>query len=206
MQKPHLIIIAGCNGAGKSTYSKSFVNDIIPFDFDKRFMENYATLIDSEFRETMANNITSEQFTNEIEVAFSENKSFCYETNFNNNPLVWAQKAKDFGYKVELLFFCLESIDLAKKRVQYRTENKGHFVADSTIFERWKDGYRNLNLHFLFFDYILLIDNSSENSGPLELFELEKSKENQFVLRQFCDELPEYSKRRFPTIFNLLKN
>ena len=38
MQKPHLIIIAGCNGAGKSTYSQSFTDIIVPFDYDKQFL------------------------------------------------------------------------------------------------------------------------------------------------------------------------
>ena len=36
---PNLIIIAGCNGAGKSTYADSFLpTNISPFDFDKRFL------------------------------------------------------------------------------------------------------------------------------------------------------------------------
>lgn len=206
MQQPNLIIIAGCNGAGKSTYSESYVNNIIPFDFDKKFMENYSSLIDSELREVIANNITSDQYINSIETAFNQSESFCYETNFNNQPLVWAKKAKDLGYRLELLFFCLDSIESAKKRVKYRTENKGHFVPDDVIFDRWKEGYKNLNLHFSFFDYILIIDNSKEDTVPTELFELEKDELGKFSFRLFCDEIPEYSKRRFPEIFNLLKD
>ena len=206
MQQPNLIIIAGCNGAGKSTYSESYVKGLIPFDFDKKFIENYSSLKDSELRDVIANNMTSEQYINSIESAFIAKESFCYETNFNNQPLIWATKAKKLGYRIELLFFCLDNIESAKKRVQYRTENKGHFVPEHIILERWKEGYKNLNRHFSFFDYILLIDNSSEESTPIALFELEKNESKKFIFRLFSDKIPEYSKRRFPKIFNLLKD
>lgn len=54
MQQPHLIIIAGCNGAGKSTYSQTIVDPIIPFDYDKRFLEIESSLPDSELKEEFA--------------------------------------------------------------------------------------------------------------------------------------------------------
>lgn len=206
MQRPNLIVIAGCNGAGKSTYSTLYIKNIIPYDFDKRFFENYSSLYDSELRDVIANNMTSNQFTDEINLAFENKTSFCYETNFNQSPLIWVQKAKDLGYKLTLVFFCLESIEIAQKRVQYRTENNGHFVHDTVIFERWKEGYKNLNLHFSFFDYILLLDNTFDNELPSELFELNKEDENSFTLRLFCEKLPEYAKRRFPDIFAFIKN
>lgn len=56
MQQPHLIIIAGCNGAGKSTYSPMLVDGVIPFDYDKKYLEIYQSLADSELREKIAIN------------------------------------------------------------------------------------------------------------------------------------------------------
>ena len=39
---PKLIIIAGCNGAGKSTFAASFLPDgLISFDYDKLYLEYY---------------------------------------------------------------------------------------------------------------------------------------------------------------------
>lgn len=204
MQKPYLKIIAGCNGAGKSTYSEAYVSDLIPFDFDKKYIENYNSLLDSDFRDVMANNITNNQFINDIELAFSQKSSFCYETNFSESPLFWAQKAKDLGYRLELVFFCLDTIEIAKTRVLYRTQNDGHYVADDVIKERWRNGYKNLNLFFSFFDYVLLVDNSIEDSLPKELFELEKNSDNCFILRKYEGSIPEYAFRRFPEIFKML--
>lgn len=204
MQKPHLIIIAGCNGAGKSTYSKALVNSIIPFDYDKQFLKNYESLFDSDIRDVMASNLTINEFTEQIEYAFKTNQSFCYETNFHENPLFWAKKAKELGYQVDLIFFCLESIEIAEKRVLYRTNKKGHFVSNQTIKNRWKLGYKNVNLNYSFFDYVLFLDNSIDYSFPTELFEINKKDENEIELRKFVTDLPAYSKTRFPAIFDLI--
>ena len=76
MSKPNLIIIAGCNGAGKSTFSSILVDDIIPFDFDKRFLENYNQLLDSDFRDVMATNLTINEFEHKIQYAFENFQNF----------------------------------------------------------------------------------------------------------------------------------
>lgn len=60
---PKLIIIAGCNGAEKSTFASSFLpEDLKSFDYDKLFIENYNALSDSEFREQFAKDKTTESF------------------------------------------------------------------------------------------------------------------------------------------------
>lgn len=204
MQQPHLIIVAGCNGAGKSTYSPSYVKSIVPFDYDKRFLENYSGLMDTDFRETMARNMTTDQFGSAIGTAFENGHSFCYETNFDRNPIHWAKKAKQLGYRVELHFFCLDSIELARKRVKYRTQNRGHFVPDETIEFKWKEGYKNLNLYFKLFDYVLLVDNSNEGRPPSNIFEIYKESEDEATFTLFTEDLPEYAQRRFPEIFKLI--
>jgi predicted ABC-type ATPase len=204
LSKPNLIIIAGCNGAGKSTFSPILVENIIPFDFDKRFIENYNSLIDSDVRDVMASNITVNEFETKILEAFDTRSSFCYETNFTTHPIYWVEKAKSLGYIVKLFFFCLDNLEIAKQRVYYRTLLNGHFVDDKTIAERWKEGYKNLNLFFQNFDYVLLIDNSYENKTPTFLFELFKKDQDLFEFRKFQNSLPEYTNRRMPSIFNLL--
>ena len=52
---PDLTIIAGCNGAGKSTFASSFLPEgLTSFDYDRIFIENYNSLPDSELREYFA--------------------------------------------------------------------------------------------------------------------------------------------------------
>ena len=93
---PDLIIIAGCNGAGKSTFSSSFLPDgLNSFDYDRLFLENYNSIQDSELREEFAKNQTTKDFESSIDKALLNKADFCYETNFDSHPLYWAQKFRE---------------------------------------------------------------------------------------------------------------
>jgi predicted ABC-type ATPase len=90
---PDLTIIAGCNGAGKSTFASSFLPEgLTSFDYDRLFLENYNSLPDSELREQLAENQTTGDFEGSIGKALLDNTDFCYETNFDSQPIYWAQK------------------------------------------------------------------------------------------------------------------
>jgi predicted ABC-type ATPase len=205
LQQPHLIIIAGCNGAGKSTYSPMLVDGIIPFDYDKKYLEIYQSLPDSELREKIALNRTTTELNALIETSFLKNQSFCFETNLHNFPYQWIERAKELNFLIDMHFFCLDNIDLAKQRVAIRTKNNGHFVSDDIIKYKWKEGYKNLNLNFSKFDFISFIDNSKD-SIPVIMFELEKSSSLNYSFVQLLDELPEYVERRFPDIFKYINS
>lgn len=204
MQQPYIRIFAGCNGSGKSTYSQVFSQEAIPFDFDKRFLERYNSMPDSELREEIAKNITSEEFLNEFNNAIKNIESFAFETNLFPFPVELITKAKSHGFRIEMYFFCLNSIELAKERVEIRSKNNGHDVDDQTIIMKWREGYKNINLHFSVFDFLTFIDNSLYQE-PTFLFELIKDQKDSFEFTQFIDELPEYTKRRLPAIFDLLQ-
>lgn len=198
---PDLIIIAGCNGAGKSTFASSFLPEgLTSFDYDRLFLENYNSIPDSEFRETFARNQTTKSFESSIEKSLLNNNDFCYETNFDSHPLYWAQKFKENGYQINLIFFCLNNQKIARHRIQVRTEFKGHFVDDKTIDLKWKEGYKNANLHFQYFDNILFVDNSKQNDIYTNILQIEKG---EIVL--MSEKLPDYFKHRLPDIFQLIQ-
>jgi predicted ABC-type ATPase len=71
MHKPRLLVIAGCNGSGKSSFSKYLVpsSNTIPFDYDFHFLNRYKALIDIDIKEQMAHNLASSDLKNEIEEA-----------------------------------------------------------------------------------------------------------------------------------------
>jgi predicted ABC-type ATPase len=125
---------------------------------------------------------------------------FCYETNFDSHPLHWAQKFRENGYHINLIFFCLDNQEIARYRIQLRTEFKGHFVDNKTIDLKWKAGYKNANLHFRFFDNILFVDNSKENDIYTNLLQIEKG--NIFLM---SDRVPDYFSHRLPEIYRLIK-
>ena len=134
MHKPKLLVIAGCNGSGKSSFSKAFTSDvIIPYDYDKVFKEKYQSLISSDFKDVMTHNLTRKDLKEKIHTAINNKFDFCYETNFNSTPLYWPQIFKDAGYRLEIVFFSLDAIEKAKERVLIRYENGGHFVPDHEV-------------------------------------------------------------------------
>jgi len=204
MQQPYLRIFAGCNGSGKFTYSYILSPSVIPFDFDKRFLSHYNSMRDSELREEIAKNITSEEFLSEFNKSIDNNESFSFETNLFPYPVELISKAKKQGFRLEMYFFCLTSKELAKERVDIRAKNNGHDVDEYTILMKWKKGYKNINLFFSDFDFLIFIDNSLEQE-PTPLFELGKNDFNSFEFTKHVDHLPEYTERRLPAIFDILK-
>lgn len=174
MSKPVLLVIAGCNGSGKSTFSKLLSPDnFIPFDYDFQFLKFYNSLFDSDIRESMAHQMAFNELENQIKKAIDSNSSFCYETNFNSTPLHWPDIFKNNGYDLHLIFLCLNSIEEAKKRVAIRVENGGHFVPEREIERRYYDGFNNLNSFFDYFNYVDLYDTSKYLEKPSHILSIE---------------------------------
>ena len=95
MSEPTLLVVAGCNGSGKSSFSKLLVpTDFLPFDYDIHFLKFHASLFDSDIREEMAHNMAFTELENQINQAISNRDNFCYETNFNSTPLHWPEHFK----------------------------------------------------------------------------------------------------------------
>jgi len=195
MSEPTLLVIGGCNGSGKSTFSKLLVPPRFkPFDYDLQYLKFYATLRDIDIRENMAHNMAFNELERQIEYATIKGIDFCYETNFNSTPLHWPGIFKSMGYKIHLIYLCLESVDIAKNRVAIRVENGGHFVSESEIEKRYFDGYANLNLHFKYFDLIDAFDTSTYGKEPSYIFSIEDG------LLSARNKLPEYLTPLIPEI------
>ena len=143
MKNKNLYIIAGCNGAGKTTASftilpeilhcKEFVNadeiakGLSPFQPEKVAVEAGRIMI------------------NRINDLFKENLSFAFETtlatkSYRNKIL----SAKKEGYTITLLFFWLQTIELAKERVATRVLEGGHNIPNDIIERRYLNGIKNL--------------------------------------------------------------
>lgn len=197
MSKPVLLVIAGCNGSGKSTFSKPLSPDnFTPFDYDFQFLRFYNSLLDSDIKEEMAHRMAFNELESQIKKAIQNKSGFCYETNFNSTPLHWPGLFKNNGYDLHLIFLCLDSIQEAKKRVAIRVENGGHFVPESEIEKRYYDGYNNLNSFFDYFNYVDLYDSSKYLKQPSHILSIESGK----VLS--ITHIPDYLNALIPDIIN----
>ena len=156
---PNLNIIAGCNGAGKTTASYSVLPEILNC---KEFVnaDEIAKGL-SPFQPEKASFESGRIMLNRINELLNQNADFAFETTLaTRSYLKLIQKAKSKGYRVTLIFLWLKSPTIAKERVRSRVANGGHNIPDDVIERRY---YRGLNNFFELFqaavDYWLLIDN-----------------------------------------------
>jgi predicted ABC-type ATPase len=158
-----LYIIAGCNGAGKTTASYTVLPEILNC---KEFVnaDEIARGL-SPFQPEKVAVEAGKIMLKRIEELLNNNKNFAFETtlaskSYKNTIL----KAKAKGYNVTLLFFWLQTVELAKQRVCARVLVGGHHIEAEVIERRYINGIKNLfDIYISISDVVILIDNSGKN-------------------------------------------
>ena len=188
----NLYIISGCNGAGKTTASytvlpeilncKEFVNadeiakGLSPFQPEKVAIEAGKIML-KRIKELLKNN---ENFAFETTLATKSYKNTILE-------------AKRKGYNVTLIFFWLQSVDLAKNRVRERVLKGGHHIEPDVVERRYLAGIRNLfDIYIPISEIIFIFDNSegtheliAEKKNNLDFLIINNLKYNK--LQQYYD-------------------
>ena len=156
----NLYIVAGCNGAGKTTASYSILPEILNC---KEFVnaDEIARGL-SPFQPEKVSIEAGRIMLKRIDELLYGNKTFAFETTLASKSYknkIKAAKAKD--YTVTLLFFWLQTVDLAIQRVETRVLLGGHHVEADVIERRYVNGIKNLfDIYFSLADNVLIIDNS----------------------------------------------
>lgn len=160
MYNKKLYIISGCNGAGKTTASFTILPEILDC---KEFVnaDEIAKGL-SPFQPEKVSLEAGRIMLNRINELLSENENFAFETTLSTksykNKIV---EAKEKGYIVTLLFFWLQSIELAKERVKIRVSEGGHNIPPEVIERRYIKGIKNLfDIYLPIIDGALIFDNS----------------------------------------------
>ncbi|GHS98010.1 hypothetical protein FACS189421_05830 [Bacteroidia bacterium] len=156
----NLYIIAGCNGAGKTTASFTILPDILDC---KEFVnaDEIARGL-SPFQPEKVAIEAGRIMLHRLDELLTENANFAFETTlatktYKNTIL----RAKVAGYNVTLLFFWLQTVDLAKARVKKRVSEGGHNIDERVIERRYINGIINLfEIYFPIADEVLIFDNS----------------------------------------------
>lgn len=161
---PRLYIIAGCNGAGKTTASYTILPDMLNCDEFVNSDEIAKRLSPNKPEESAVR--ASRLMMERIEELIEKGATFGVETTLATRTLVRViAEAQQKGYIVTLVFFWLKMPELAVERVKLRVEAGGHYVPEATIRRRYDVGIRNLfNLYILVCDYWIMIDNSNNPS------------------------------------------
>ena len=154
--------MSGCNGAGKTTASfsilpnalqcREFVNadeiarGLSPFNVEKVAIQAGRLMIQR------------------IEELLAEGEAFAIETTLATRSYVnLVKRAKKSGYSVQLIFFWLNSPELAIQRIAERVGNGGHNIPENVVRRRYVSGISNLfNLYIPIVDTWVIIDNSTQ--------------------------------------------
>jgi predicted ABC-type ATPase len=160
MKGKNLYIIAGSNGAGKTTASYTVLPEILEC---KEFVnaDEIAHGLSPFNPEGMAV-AAGRLMLQRIQELLKAEETFSLETTLSTKSyvnLVRRAQAKD--YQVNLLFFWLNSPELAICRVAERVAKGGHTIPEQTIKRRYVAGIRNMfNLYLPIVDYWEIWDNS----------------------------------------------
>lgn len=157
---PRLYIISGCNGAGKTTASYSLLPEMLDcseFVNSDEFAKGL-----SPFNPEKASIQASRYMLLKIRYLLKKQRDFAVETTLATRTLLkTAKMAQSAGYSVTLLYFWLNSPELAIERVKARVETGGHNIPEETIRRRY-----NVGIDYFFHYYApicerwILADNS----------------------------------------------
>ena len=136
---PKLYIISGCNGAGKTTASYSMLPEMLSCSEFVNSDEFAKSL--SPFKPENASIQASRYMLQKIRYLLKRQSDFAVETTLATRTLLkTVRMAQAAGYSVTLLYFWLNSPELAIERVKARVENGGHNIPEETIRRRYKVG------------------------------------------------------------------
>ncbi|WP_285798676.1 zeta toxin family protein [Duncaniella freteri] len=179
--QPRLYIIAGCNGAGKTTASYSMLPDILQCREFVNADEIARGL--SPFRPEQMAILAGKLMLQRIEALLDANETFAVETTLaTKSYTMLIKKARLLGYSIVLIFFWLSSPEQAIQRVAKRVSEGGHHIPTDVIRRRYRNGIENLrSIYMPIVDTWILIDNSNikqriiaTNQETFDLLSLEK--------------------------------
>jgi len=157
---PKLYIIAGCNGAGKTTASFTILPEVLGC---KEFInaDEIAKGL-SPFQPESVAVQAGRIMLARMDELLQKGETFAFETTLATKSykqkIEWAQAN---GYEVTLLFFWLDSPNMAKKRVAQRVAEGGHSIPSETIERRYYNGIANLFAIYIdMVDICYIFDNS----------------------------------------------
>ena len=175
---PTVYVIAGSNGAGKTTFANEFLPDFV----DCREFLN-ADLIAaglSPFAPEKQNFRAGRLLISRIRELINERQDFGFETTLSGRAYIpMFKEMNKIGYQIILFFLWLPNADLATIRVKNRVRQGGHNVPVAVIHRRYKSGLQNFfNLYRQIADAWWFYDASQlppeviaqEENGKLKLF------------------------------------
>ena len=141
---PVIVVLAGVNGAGKSSIGGALLREegLDYFDPDEaasRIREAIGCSIEE------ANSLAWTEGKRRLEQAIQSQSSFAFETTLGGNTIPrLLGRAAGAGFELLVWFVGLATPELHIERVRTRVARGGHAIPEAKIRERWDSSRRNL--------------------------------------------------------------
>jgi len=170
--RPWLVVLAGVNGAGKSSALSKWVQDqSAPFiktgRFDwfdpDRFARELVTSTGMEL--ARANGVAWNEGLRRLREAIAQRQSHAFETTLGGNTLREELIRAAASHDIHMLYCGLSDVDMHLRRIAARVERGGHPIPEAKVRERLITSPRNLITLMPHLANLHVYDNSRE-AGP----------------------------------------
>lgn len=160
-RQKQLWLLAGGNGAGKSTFYRTqlepkgipFVNaDILARQLFPEHPEQHS--------------YEAAKIAEELRFRFlKEGRSFCFETVFSHvSKIDFVAQARAVGYEIVLVFIHLNQLELNNARIAQRLMEGGHDVPPEKVSSRIPRTLENIKQAIPLCDHVYIMDNSRQDN------------------------------------------
>jgi predicted ABC-type ATPase len=184
LDKPLLYVLAGVNGAGKSSIGESeFCSQGAPV-FNPDTIAQQIRNLHPDIPLTLANAHAWQIGKSLLEQAISGGRDYRFETTLGGRTIAQLlERAANSGHRLHVWFCGLSSADLHLRRVRSRVAHGGHDIPEEKIRERWNRSRENLIRLLPLIDHLRVYDNSAEadpaeghRPKPVLLLEMKRGK------------------------------
>lgn len=143
--KPCITVLAGTNGAGKSSIAGAAIRQAGGEYFNPDEAARRCREADTSLSQREANGRAWQEGKRLLEQAISERQSFSFETTLGGRSMVTLLgRAADAGLEVRIFYVGLESPERHIERVRARVARGGHDIPEADIRRRYTQSLRNL--------------------------------------------------------------
>lgn len=161
MKRPVLLVLAGVNGAGKSSIGGSLLAraGLAWFNPDTFAREWMAT---SGCTQQEANELAWREGLRRLDEAIAGGTSYAFETTLGGRTITARLQAAAATHDVEVWFCGLGSAEAHIGRVRLRVANGGHDIPEAAIRVRFASARRNLIALLPCLTFLRVFDNSAD--------------------------------------------
>lgn len=160
---PTIVVLAGVNGAGKSSIGGQFAHYPRNFFYNPDTVAAQIRTLHPDISDALANGHAWQIGKSLLESAIHTKRDYRFETTLGGRSITsLLESASRSGHRLHVWFCGLASPELHIARVRRRVAHGGHNIPEQKIHERWRSSRENLIRLLPHIHHLRVYDNSHE--------------------------------------------